>query len=270
MPSAKRTLICLTFLSLIPLAVYCADFQDTIWNQTDGLGRKQGHWKKHYPNGELMYKGFFRDDKPAGKMLRFYDDGKLKVEMEFSRDGERAFATMYFRNGQAGAAGRYSGQKRDSIWSYYSYYTGSLSYRESYRMGKKEGPSVTYYSEGPEAEVIFWRNDMKHGSWRQYYEDSGLRLSSAYEMDRLQGPYRVYNRSGVMVLEGYYSDGEMDGDWKYYDGQGSLKYHLRYRDGVCLDSGELEQWAREFMDNVEKDLGKFPEPDYDNFFERIP
>jgi antitoxin component YwqK of YwqJK toxin-antitoxin module len=270
MPTGKRIMISLALLCIIPAAAHCAELQDTIWNQTDGQGKKQGHWKKHYPNGELMYTGFFRDGKPAGRMLRFYDDGKLKVELDFSRDGESAFATMYFMNGKTGAAGRYNRQKRDSIWSYYSYHTGRLSHRESYRMGKREGPSTTFYPEGPEAEIIYWKNDMKHGSWKQYYEDSGLRLSAAFEMDRLQGPYRLYNRNGVLVMEGYYVNGEMDGDWKYYDGQGNLKYHLQYRDGECLDEGKLEQWAREFMDNVENDLGKFPEPDYDNFFERIP
>ena len=270
MTAGLRSTFSLFALILLLFSGAGASPPDTLWNQADSQGRKQGHWKKYYPTGELMYKGFFRDDKPVGKMQRFYDDGKLKAEMIFSGNGETSYATMYFRNGQAGAMGKYDGQKRDSIWCYYSYYTGTLSYRESYRMGKKDGPSIKYYADGPEAEVLYWKDGMKHGAWKQYYEDSTLRLSSVYEMDQLNGHYHVFNRNHELVLDGTYSKGKMDGDWKYHDNQGKLERILQYRDGECLNSDEYEQWAKEFMDNVEKDLGKFPEPEYENFFERSP
>ena len=89
-------------------------------------------------------------------------------------------------------------------------------------------------------------------------------------MDQLNGTYRVYNRKQIIVLDGIYKNGEMDGDWKFYDTKGNLKRVLQYRDGDILNEEELEKWVEEFMDNVEKDLGKIPEPDFDNFFERTP
>lgn len=260
------------FLLFIPcsLTVVTASQPDTIWNQTDERGWKQGYWKKHYPNGELMYRGFFRDDKPAGKFLRYYDNGKLKAVLSHTGKYETAYATMYFQNGQEGAVGKYTGQKRDSIWSYYSYYTGTLSYRESYRMGHKDGPSFKYYSEGSMAEVLDWKNDMKHGKWRQFYEDSTLRLSASYEMDQLHGKYCIFNRDQVLVLDGSYRNGNKDGNWMFYDNDGKLAYMLQYNNGEILNEEELEKWAEEFMRNIEKNLGKIPEPDFDNFFDRNP
>ncbi|MCK4749060.1 MAG: hypothetical protein KAT15_18535 [Bacteroidales bacterium] len=71
---------------------------DTLWNQTDNQGRKQGHWKKSYPNGELMYRGFFRDDRPVGLMERFYDDGKLRAVLDYKGKTGTTYAIMYFRN----------------------------------------------------------------------------------------------------------------------------------------------------------------------------
>jgi antitoxin component YwqK of YwqJK toxin-antitoxin module len=259
--------ILLAFASLHGLSMVPPD---TVWNQTDERGMKQGHWKKHYPNGELMYKGYFRDNKPEGKMLRYYEDGLLQAELYFPEDSDVTYSTMYFKNGQAGAEGKYIRQQRDSIWSYYSYYTGALSYRESYSMGKKEGLSVKYYPEGIPAEMIFWSGDMKNGTWKQYFEDSTLRLSSAYLADLLEGPFRVYNRNKVLKIDGTYSKGKMTGDWHFYDNEGKLMRTLKYEDGELLNKEEKEKWAKEFMDNVEKDLGKIPEPDLNNFFERKP
>ncbi|MFC2098510.1 toxin-antitoxin system YwqK family antitoxin [Bacteroidota bacterium] len=247
-----------------------AALSDTLWNQTDDNGWKQGWWKKQYSNGELMYKGYFQNNKPEGKMLRYYDDGNLRAEMLHSKGAEITYATVYFRNGQKGASGKYIRQKKDSIWSYYSYYTGTLSYKESYKMGLRDGPATKYYATGPKAEVIFWKDDMKHGNWEQYYEDSTLRLSSQHAMDQIHGNYRLYNRNKILILEGSYKNGRQDGEWKYYNEEGMLERSLRFSEGVILDKEEMEKWVKEFMDNVEKDMGKIPEPDFDNFFERKP
>ena len=243
---------------------------DTTWNETDVSGRKQGYWKKYYPNGELMYRGFFVNDKPSGKMQRFYDDGKLKAELEFSRNAETAYTIMYWRNGKAGAEGKYTGQKRDSIWNYYSYYTGTLSFRESYILGKRDGPSTKYYPEGSVAEVLHWKDDLKHGAWKQFFEDSTMRLSSQYKMDQLNGHYRVYNRDKVLLIDGSYKQGKMEGDWKFYDKDGKLNRLLEYSSGEILNKADQEKWAKEFMDEVDKNLGTIPEPDFENFFERTP
>ncbi|MCK4749059.1 MAG: hypothetical protein KAT15_18530, partial [Bacteroidales bacterium] len=97
-------------------------------------------------------------------------------------------------------------------------------------MGNKEGPSTKYYPEGIIAEVIYWQNNLKNGIWKQFYEDSTLRLASNYLMDQLNGTYRVYNRKQIIVLDGIYKNGEMDGDWKFYDTEGNLKRVLQYRD----------------------------------------
>ena len=270
MPSRFRNICMLSVFALITINGFSSAFSDTLWNQTDENGLKQGWWKKYYPNGELLYKGYFRDNRPEGKMLRFYDDGKLRAELVHAGTFETTYATLYFRNGQKGAEGKYYKQKRDSIWNFYSYYTGTLSCRETYKTGLKEGTATKYYAGGQKAEVIFWKDDMKNGKWEQFYEDSTLRLSSRHVMDEIHGQYRLYNRNKILILEGSYIKGSQDGEWKFYDQDGKLQRSLRYREGEILDKEELEKWAKEFMDDIEKNYGTIPEPDFDNFFERKP
>jgi len=43
-------------------------------NVTDAGGKKQGPWVKKYPNGNIMYQGTFRDDKPVGLFKRYTEE----------------------------------------------------------------------------------------------------------------------------------------------------------------------------------------------------
>ena len=270
MPSSFRNIFVITVFALITINGFSTAFSDTVWNQTDENGWKQGWWKKYYPNGQVLYKGYFRDNRPEGIMLRFYDDGKLRASLIHAKSSGKTYASLYFKNGQKGAEGKYFKQKRDSIWNFYSYYTGTLSYRESYSMGLKDGPATKYYPGGAKAEVIVWKDDLKNGHWEQFYEDSTLRLSSQHVMDKIHGQYRLYNRNKILILEGSYMNGSQDGEWKFYDQDGVLQRSLRYREGEILDTEELEKWVKEFVDEIDKNFGKIPEPDFDNFFERKP
>ncbi len=270
MSSLLYSFACSLLFLIIPAFGFGSTPPDTVWNQTDGAGKKQGYWRKYYPNGELIYRGCFQDDRPVGLMQRFYEDGGLKAELVFSGISGTARATLYYRNGMPGARGKYTGQLRDSVWSFYSYHTGSLSCLESYNMGKKEGPTIKFYPEGNKAEVLFWKNDRRHGKWEQYYEDSTLRLSSQYKSGEIDGPYRVYNRNRVLLIDGVYRDGKMDGDWMYYDQEGNLQHILKYDNGTILNEEEFEKWKKQFMEDLEKDMGTIPEPDFENFFDKSP
>jgi antitoxin component YwqK of YwqJK toxin-antitoxin module len=108
---------------------------DTLFNQYDGQGHKQGFWKVKYENGVLKYTGCFRDDKPVGEMKRFFEDGTLKADMFFDHSGITR-VKLYYQDGPLAAEGNYLNTTKDSTWNYYSYYTKSLSNRETYA-GKK-------------------------------------------------------------------------------------------------------------------------------------
>ncbi|GAH37310.1 unnamed protein product, partial [marine sediment metagenome] len=42
--------------------------KDTLLNQVDKNGLKQGYWKKYYDNGNIKYEGYFKNDKPTGEL----------------------------------------------------------------------------------------------------------------------------------------------------------------------------------------------------------
>jgi len=259
-----KTLLCiLSFCIHVPLAAQDI-IPDTIWNQTDEFGRKQGFWKKYYPDSTLMYKGFFKDNKPLGFFYRFFEGGNKKAVLNHLPDGISSYGKFYYQNGTLAAEGKYVYQKKDSIWNYYSYYTQTLSYLETYSNGMKNGVSKKYYDNGQEAEVLFWKDDLEHGLWQQFYEDSTLRLTSDYQNGKINGSYKVFSREGILLISGKYIQDVLDGTWTYNDEEGNLEFELIYDNGVLLNEKVLEEKVKEFVEELEKNLGTIPEPDLMN------
>jgi antitoxin component YwqK of YwqJK toxin-antitoxin module len=238
---------------------------DTIWNQFDQSGKKYGWWKKYYPDGTLMYKGFFANDSPRGTLIRYFENGEKKAIMHFSDNGKSSYSTLFYMNGEIAAEGKYEETLKDSTWKYYSYYSHTLSYVENYKTGQKSGPSMKYYDNGLVAEIIDWDSNVKQGKWLQYFEDGSLRLSSSFANDKIDGPYKVYTSPGKVAIDGNYKEGNMDGKWTFFNDQGIIKYELLYDNGKTLNDSLLEEKSKEFIKELEKNLGTIPEPDLENF-----
>ena len=47
-------------------------------NQTDVQGRRQGHWKEYWHNGNLNWKGSYLDGKQIGVWKHYNREGNLK------------------------------------------------------------------------------------------------------------------------------------------------------------------------------------------------
>lgn len=261
----RYSLILFAALILSPDIFAQDQFTDTTWNQVDQSGRKQGWWKRYYQDGTIMYTGFFVNDSPSGTFKRYFENGKRKAIMQFSQDGKCSYAQLFYMNGELAAEGKYLGTLKDSTWNYYSYYTHTLSLVENFRAGLKNGTTKKYYDNGTVAETTEWDENAKTGKWFQYFEDGSVRLSSSYINDKVDGPYLVYTAPGILAIDGKYLSGNMDGNWKFFNEKGELEYELRYDNGKALNDSILEEKSKIFIKELEKNLGKIPEPDLENF-----
>jgi len=262
----KFALIALFFLfSAIAVAQ-----KDTVFNQSDVKNRKQGWWKKSYPDGTIMYKGFFKDDKPVGEMRRYYENGALKASMIYDEKGEYAHARLLYADGQVAATGVYYGSLKDSMWSYYSYYDHALTAREIYTKGKRNGQMISYYNNGIPSEKITWVNDKKNGPWEQFFADNTLKLRASYKDDMPDGEFLVNYDSGKPYLKGGYKNGLRDGKWIFFNEDGTTDLELSYQDGVTPDTEKLDARQEELFRMIEENKGKFEEPDETNFHTPAP
>jgi antitoxin component YwqK of YwqJK toxin-antitoxin module len=242
--------------------------QDTIFNQTDSRGLKQGYWKKYYPNGNLMYKGFFRDDKPVGEMKRYFKSGNLKAILVFNENSYYAKARVYYEDGTLASEGYYSDSEKDSIWKYYSYYDQKLKSSETYKNGVKQGFSYEYYPNGNCFEKTEWKNNMKDGIWEQYFDDGSLRLKAAYTDGKLTGSFIAFYSNDRPMVEGHYENNKREGTWIYFSENGKVSQQIAYAGGQPLNEEELTRQQQEFFMKIEENIGKLRDPVPSDFFPR--
>ncbi len=204
-------------------------------NQLDEQGRKTGPWKVEYPNGKTLYEGSFIEGKPVGEMVRYYDTGRIRAKMYFDPQLDRSSAELFYKGGKKAAEGIYTGQEKDSVWTYYSEFDGTLRMRESYASGKLHGKAFRYYPSGEVSEEVNWNMNKRDGPWIQYFEGGGIRLKGNYQDNMLSGSYEVYFTDKVLMMKGSYVNDLSEGTWTYYNENEEEIYTLDYKNGFPVD-----------------------------------
>jgi antitoxin component YwqK of YwqJK toxin-antitoxin module len=217
-------------------------------NLVNEAGQKTGHWRVEQPNGKTAYEADFVDGRPVGEMVRYDEEGALKVRMVFEPVGDRSHARLFYKNGKPAAEGCYMKQAKDSVWTYYSEFDGSVRIRETYLEGKLEGVTRSYYPSGEISEEVDWKHNVKEGSWKQYYENGIPRLSGHYKNGLLHGSYEVYFSNNAVKIRGTYLENKSDGTWRFYDETGKEIYALEYLNGAPADREKYELWVQDSLE----------------------
>jgi antitoxin component YwqK of YwqJK toxin-antitoxin module len=234
--------------------------RDTV-NRTDANGVKQGYWEKYSPQGILIYRGYFVDGKPVGEFKRYFDNGKIKSRLFYHPHSDTVDITFYYMNGKRAATGQYVNRKKNGEWRYYSFYHDSLSYIENYKEDLQDGPSIKFYPEGDTAEIIMYKAGKKNGPWKQYYPGGQLKLTATYVNNKLEGKFSMYYPSGKNQIQGTYRYDVRQGKWYLFDKDGNLTQTISYTDGIPDNLEELTREQSALLDSLEKNKGKFLDPE---------
>jgi antitoxin component YwqK of YwqJK toxin-antitoxin module len=230
-------------------------------NKTDQQGRKQGHWIKKYPSGNIMYEGTFSNDKPVGEFKRYNTNNTLKSILIYSSDSREADATIYHSNGFVASQGRYVDQLKEGKWRFYSsLINGYLINEETYLKNVRNGPSLRYYPDSTVAEKVIYVKGIREGEWLQYHENGRLLMKSFYLHGLLNGKFEAWYSNGKPEYTGTYKNNMRDGNWKVFSDKGILKYEINYTDGVTKDRQVEDEVAR-FFDRIEKSSGNITDPE---------
>jgi len=227
-------------------------------NQLDEKGRKTGPWKVEYPNGETLYEGNFLEGKPEGLMIRYYETGAIRAKIYHDSQLDRSRAELFYKGGKKAAQGVYQGRDKDSVWSYYSEFDGTLRMQEGYESGKLQGISCRYYPSGEVSEEVHWEMNSREGPWIQYFEGGSIRLKGNYHNNMLNGTYEVYFSDTLLMMSGVYADDQSEGTWSYFDEDGTLLYTLEYKNGRPVDQ---EKYLKLMQDTLLRyDTIETPQP----------
>lgn len=218
-------------------------------NRTDAQGRKQGHWEKSWADRQqLRYQGEFKDDKPVGRFTYYSTSGKVESYVDHYPTGNAAHGRHFHPNGRLMAEGRYAGQAKDSIWTYYDE-QGALRSTESWKLGVKHGEQMAYYPDGQVAERALFANGVQSGKTEQFFPDGTLKYTATYVNGVPEGTLLWYQPNGRKDIEGHMVNGERDGAWTYYNEDGSVQVQVLYAQGVFIRDKKENGVFKEYYDD---------------------
>lgn len=230
-------------------------------NKTDNSGKKQGRWVKKYPNGTIMYEGFFRNDNPDGELKRYYEDSTLKSVLNFSGEGRTANAVLYYPNGFMASRGRYENQLKEGKWQFFSVLTkGLMISEEEYLNNKKSGLSVIYYADSVIAERSYYRNDLKNGEWISYHPNGKISFKTHVVNGRIDGEFEAFFNDGKPEIKGRYKSNLRDGQWTIFSHSGTVRFKIEYFAGKALDNA-LDIYESNYIDSMEINRVKIDDPE---------
>jgi antitoxin component YwqK of YwqJK toxin-antitoxin module len=107
---------------------------DTLINQKDKQGRKQGLWKEYYPNGKVKEISTYLNDSLNGTYYSFFENGSKQTIIQYYHGKRNGDDHTYFHNGQLESYSKNILGK----WDYYEQYDslGTLIEKDVYKNGK--------------------------------------------------------------------------------------------------------------------------------------
>ncbi len=236
--------------ALLPMLLHMPGIaQPPTPNLTDAQGRKQGSWSRTWADSpQLRYTGQFKDDRPVGSFTYFSTDGKVESIVDHYPDGSGGHARHYHPNGRLMAEGRYVGQAKDSIWTYFTP-DGSRRSVESWAKGRQHGEQLTWFADGGLAERITYANGEQDGVHEQFFPGGQVKYRGTFVRGLGDGTFTWYHPNGVKEIEGRMVNGDRDGIWYHFLENGKVQVQMVYRQGRFVREKRENGLFREYCDD---------------------
>lgn len=234
--------------------------QPTTPNKTDDAGKKQGEWSALHPNGNVRYKGSFKDDKPVGKFEYFDTYGNLIGEV--TNAGDSADIVFYHLNKKVMAEGKYYQQMRAGKWKFYDA-DGDISAQKFYAENKENGPARIYYKDGQVSRDCNYRNGVLHGQLKDFFPEGKPKYEAMYVDGNPDGKVKHFHTNGSIRILGFYRFAVQEGTWTYFGPDGKVKRYEVYKNGFKKKSftpEEAKAMREAKADSTKNDTTVKPEP----------
>ncbi|MFV0554989.1 MAG: toxin-antitoxin system YwqK family antitoxin [Mangrovibacterium sp.] len=243
---------------IISLFLALGSWAQTI-NQTDAQGLKQGLWEKTSPEGKLIYKGEFKDNKPVGEWKRFHLNGMLRAQMTYAEDGSTCAAMLFDTMGNKIAVGAYVNGKKEGLWTIFK--DNIKIGEENYVEGKKEGLSTTFYDTGAKSSEQAFTDDKPNGSYRTYHKTGSVYFECLMKEGMRDGYCQSFYDDGSVEYSGYYAKDLRDRNWDYFHRDGSRAYTIIYKGGLVQNTAVKDSVDNLRLQNIERQAKQITDPE---------
>ncbi|MGW9684880.1 hypothetical protein [Flagellimonas sp. 2504JD1-5] len=157
---------------------------------------------------------------PTGKLqlVRFYEHGRLKgysyldenleeVPM-IPMENETGKMLTYYDNGKISRDMEYSNGNLVNVYKEY-YYSGQLLEEIYYIKGEIDGRRVEYFSNGNVKKERNYTLGNLNGIVKEYFENGNLKRETTYLHDVKEGVSKEYDENGKLIIEETYFNGDI-------------------------------------------------------------
>jgi len=140
----------------------------------------------------------------------------------------------------------YKNGKIDGIQKWWSH--GNDYGTQTYKNGKKEGPSIRYHKSGKIATTANYVNDELEGLWKEWYENGQMKELRFYSKGKRIGKSTGWHLDGKKRFISNYVDGKLEGEDIQWWENGKILSKTQFHNGKeygmskkYYDNGNLEQ-----------------------------
>jgi len=191
------------------------------------LGKLHGPKTSFYPNGNIEQKFMYSDGLAHGIYIKMHPGGNTEV------------------------AGKYILDKKEGSW--FTYNTDStLVASEVFFNNQLQGEKTLFFGSGKKSEIFNYVNGNKHGIWKQFFDEGGIKSEGAYYGNYLNGVVKHYYPNGKIKTKGNFEKRKKEGAWIEYNENGEETHKNYYKKGKKLQGQQLEQYLKEIKKEEKK------------------
>ncbi len=192
--------------------------------------------KEYYENGKLRYEIEKQDGRYNGKATFYYANGLKQHECFYLNDTLQGLSTRWYNNGKVYAMEHYKDNHLHGQALYFDM-NGKKTREENYHLDTLHGDSFEYYPSGQIKIQGAYYKGMYDGKWL-YFEDDGTIVGMG-EFDKGSGKQRGWYRNSVIKREVYFVDNEKHGQETWYNADGTVARILTFEHGELISTQEF-------------------------------
>lgn len=194
-----------------PFAKYCSGQSDTIFNQIDEHGFKQGYWKRTMTNNNRIYLyaiEIYMNDKRNGLCIYFFPNGTKSTESHYRNDTLDGLSTIYRDYGSIRYEENFKDGKTDGFKRYYSV-DGNLTEEQEYKEGVQTGIYRLYSKTKRVVVESFYVDGIENGTRRVYRDNEKHQIIREFDFKNdIKVEARYYKNGKIVKQEAHnYEDG---------------------------------------------------------------
>lgn len=282
----------LVILTLIVLSIKSWALGGDI-NNKDHLGLRQGYWvitggmtgDRLYPFEATVEEGFYKDDRREGSWKKYYPDGKIKSEITYQWGKPFGPYKVYYATGQIEESGNWEDGR--NIGEFKRFHSNGNMQQHFYfdETGKRTGTQYYFFDNGQPSLIVDVVGGKESGVMKRYDEsgklieeklfDQGIVKSTTVRSKTREkalpvqadphneeigkeapvakgkinpannfepnGYNTLYDANGQITQSGEYKNGKLyNGKWYKYNSSGILLRIDLYRKGRYIGEGIIE------------------------------